>query len=54
MTSEQWEEIRNEFEVIADTAEYGVDCVDDPQECKEILQDIRRSHNIILHILNDK
>jgi len=54
MTNEQWERIRDELEVIKNTAEYGVDCVDDENELKEILIDIKRSRDTILHILNEQ
>lgn len=53
MTSEQWERIRDEFEVIKNTADYGIDCVDNEDELKEILSDIKRSYGIIVHITNE-
>ncbi len=54
MNNEQWERIRDELEVIKNTAEYGVDCVDDENELKEILIDIKRSRDTILHIVNEQ
>lgn len=54
MNNEQWERIRDELEVIKNTAEYGVDCVDSEDELKEILIDIKRSRDTILHIVNEQ
>ncbi len=54
MNNEQWERIRDELEVIKNTAEYGVDCVDNEDELKEILIDIKRSRDTILHIVNEQ
>ena len=53
MTNDQWERVRDEFEIIRNTAEYGIDCVDNEDELKEILIDIKRSRDNILHILNE-
>ena len=54
MTNEQWERIRDELEIIKNTADYGIDCVDSLSELKEIMADIKRSYGIILHITNEK
>ena len=54
MNSEQWERIRDELEIIKNTADYGIDCVDDENELHEILLDIKRSYGNILHIKNEK
>ena len=54
MSDEQWERVRDELEVIKNTAEYGVDCVDTEEELKEILIDIKRSRDTILHILQEQ
>jgi len=54
MTNEQWEHIRDELEIIRNTADYGIDCVDDLNELKEIMADIKRSYGIIVHITNEK
>lgn len=54
MTNEQWERIRDELEIIKNTADYGIDCVDSLCELKEIMADIKRSYGIILHITNEK
>ena len=54
MTNEQWEHIRDELEIIKNTADYGIDCVDDLNELKEIMADIKRSYGIIVHITNGK
>lgn len=53
MTNEQWERVRDELEVIMNTADYGIGCVDDEDELREILQDIKRSYGNIVHIINE-
>ena len=53
MDSDQWEKIRDELEIIKNTAEYGIDCVDNDDELKEILQDIKRSYGRIAHTINE-
>ena len=53
MTNNQWEKIRDELEIIKNTAEYAIDCVDDEDELKEILVDIKRSFGTIVHITNE-
>ena len=53
METDRWGRIKDELEVIKNTAEYGVDCVDDEDELKEIMSDIKRSQGIITHILNE-
>ncbi len=53
MTNDQWERIRDELEIIQNTAEYAIDCVNDESELKEILVDIKRSYGIIVHITNE-
>ena len=54
MTSEQLERVRDELEIIINTAEYGMECVSDKDELKEIMADIKRSYGIIIHIANEK
>lgn len=54
MTGEQWEKIRDELEVIRNTAEYGIDCVDDENELREILSDIKRSYGTIVHTISER
>ena len=54
METDRWEQIKDELEVIKNTAEYGIDCVDDEDELKEIMMDIKRSYGTILHIMNER
>ena len=53
MNSEQWEKVRDELEVIKNTADYGIDCVDDEKELREILGDIKRAYGTIVHTINE-
>lgn len=53
MNSEQWEKVRDELEVIKNTADYGIDCVDDEEELREILRDIKRAYGTIVHTINE-
>ena len=52
MTHEDWESVRDELEVIQNTADYGVDCVEDEAELRDILKEIKRSYDNIVHIIN--
>lgn len=53
MSNDQWERIRDQFEIIVNTANYAMDCVDDESELREILSDIKRSLGTIVHITNE-
>ena len=54
MNDEKWEKVRDELEVISNTADYGIDCVDSLDELQDILKDIKRSYGNIVHIVNEK
>ena len=38
MNNEKWEKVRDELEVIRNTADYGIDCVDDLDELQDIFE----------------
>ena len=53
MKNEQGEKVRDELEVIKNTADYGIDCVDDEEELREILRDIKRAYGTIVHAIKE-